>query len=121
MKKITRKNSIIYNQLWINKLIEDQRMDLLPSEKPRYMLSIGEYIALRYSFIDDGIKITKSNSLLFEKEWIKKFEEEKLKLSNIKNREYSYGELLEIKYRELEILNKSNNPEKCLRLKNEVK
>ena len=46
MEKITKKNSILYNQLWINKAIEEGHMDFLPI----HLLpnkSIGEEIELK--------------------------------------------------------------------------
>ena len=122
-EKITRKNSIIYNQLWINKLIEERHIELLPFHKISN-LSIGEYIETIYNKVYgenyiEPIKISKKNSLLFEREWIEKFKEEKLSLPTVnKNSTYSLAELMEIKYKEIEVMkeNKQARIEKCLKL-----
>ncbi len=117
MEKLTKKNSIIFNQLWINKVIEEGRMDLLPSKLDNGM-SIGEYLESKYEENEnDSPKITKKNSYLFEREWKKKFIKEGLHLPRRnKYSVFSYGEILEIRYNEIQIL-KEDNTEKCLELK----
>lgn len=109
MTKITKKNSILYNQLWINKAIEDGLYNLIPIHKNKGK-SIGEYIEERYNNIieNDSIKITKKNSKLFESEWIAKYKEENLSLPSRtiqRQTSYSYGEILELKYFERQLLN----------------
>lgn len=51
-EKITKKNSIIFNQLWINKVIEEGHIELLPSKKPENQ-SIGEYLEEKYKKIEE--------------------------------------------------------------------
>jgi len=101
MEKVTRKNSIYYNQEWINKLMEENKMDLLPTQKPLYNLSIGETIAIKHAFIKDTPKVTKKNSLLFYKQWVEKYFEEGLTIPRERPKEYSIGEYLEIAYPQL--------------------
>ena len=48
MEKITKKNSILYNQLWINKAIEEGNMDFIPVHKLPGK-SIGECIEIKYN------------------------------------------------------------------------
>lgn len=57
-------------------------MKLLPYRKPS-TLSIWEYLEQQYQNIEDQeqIKINKNNSILFEREWIKKYIEEVLEIS----------------------------------------
>ena len=66
--KVTKKTSILFNQLWICKAIEDGNYNFLPSRQIPGM-SIGEYIETRYKSVDskekDSSKITKKNSGLF--------------------------------------------------------
>ena len=117
MEKITKKNSIIYNQLWINKAIEDGNMSFIPIENHvKLRQSIGEYIEEKYKNYKDSPKITKHNSLLFEIEWIKKAKEDNLKIPKPTSK-YTRGEILELLYFEKEIL--KPNPEAVLYLKNE--
>ncbi len=116
MEKLTKKNSIIFNQLWINKVIEEGRMNLLPSKLDNGM-SIGEYLESKYEEKEnDSPKITKNNSYLFEREWKKKILKENIKAPKHKTEKYSIGELCEIKYNEIQLF-KENNKEKCLELK----
>ncbi|MBR3161413.1 MAG: hypothetical protein IKF19_01625 [Bacilli bacterium] len=108
MTKITKKNSILYNQLWINKVIEDGLYNLIPIYKNKGK-SIGEYIEERYNNItkNNSIKITKKNSLLYESEWIAKYKEENLPLPSRtiqRQTNYSYGEILDLKYFERQLL-----------------
>ena len=117
MEKITKKNSIIYNQLWINKAIEDGNMSFIPIENHvKLRQSIGEYIEEKYKDYKDSPKITKHNSLLFEIEWIKKAKEDNLRIPKPTSK-YTRGEILELLYFEKEIL--KPNPEAVLYLKNE--
>jgi len=122
-ERLTKKNSIFFNQLWINKIIEEGRMDLLPSNRPDDGLSIGEYLEQEYNESEDfkqTQKINKKNSLLYEREWILKFKEENLRLpKNHLSSMYSYGEILEIKYKEIEMLReyKESLKNKSLELK----
>ena len=121
-EKLTKKNSIFFNQLWINKIIEEGKMELLPYTKPENNLSIGEYLEQEYNELENinpTPKITKKNSLLYEREWMKKYKEENLRLpKNHLSSMYSYGEILEIKYKEIEFMRsyKENNKEKSLKL-----
>ena len=125
MEKITKKNSIIFNQLWINKIIEEGNMKLLPHIKPG-TLSIGEYLEQQYQNIEDQeqIKINKNNSILFQIEWIRKYNEEGLEIPRKKlTNKYSLGEILELKYFEKEIFIKSREQEKikCIQLNSKNK
>lgn len=122
MTKITKKNSILYNQLWINKAIEDGLYTLIPICKNKDQ-SIGEYIEEKYNNIteNNSIKITKKNSLLYELEWIAKYEEENLPLpsrSIQRQTSYSYGEILELKYFERQLL--KNKTKRLLLLPGEI-
>lgn len=126
MEKITKKNSIFFNQLWINKAIEDGNYHLLISNKPKEY-SIGEIIELRYELEDldpKSKKITEENSILYTREWINKFLEEGLRkyipTRRITTR-YSIGKILSLKYYELTVLNNSKNNQsaKVLKLKGE--
>lgn len=123
MEKITKKNSIIFNQLWINKIIEERHMELLPSYKISN-LSIGEYLETiylsKYSDNNDNpIKISKSNSILLEQEWIEKFREEKISLPTIPpNSKANLVDMMEQKYNEIQSskTNKQKRIEKCIKL-----
>jgi hypothetical protein len=87
MNKITKKNSILYNQLWIKKAIEEGHINFLPVHKLPNK-SIGEHIEIKYkqleyeeilnlrnngllgnykSLIEKTPKITPKNSLLRKK------------------------------------------------------
>ena len=122
-EKITKKNSIIYNQMWINKIIEERHMQLLPFHKISN-LSIGEYLEeiylAKYSDTNDNpIKISKNNSILLEQEWKEKFKEEKLAIPSLSpNSKYSLVERMEIKYNEIQELKetKEKKIEKCILL-----
>ena len=122
MEKLTKKNSIIFNQLWINKILEDGLYHLLPYQKPNNNLSIGEYLENKYNDnYDETQKVTKHNSLLFEREWYLKFKEEGLHIPK-KNpySKYSQGEILSLKYFEIELIReyKESEKNKCLKLNN---
>ncbi len=95
MTKITKKNSILYNQLWINKAIEDGNMSYIPiGNHVQLRQSIGEYIEEKYNNYKETPKITKHDSLLFEIEWIKKAKEDNLKIPKPTSK-YTRGEILE--------------------------
>ena len=108
MTKITKKNSILYNQLWINKAIEEGHMDFLPIFKSN-SISIGEYIEVKYEQYEKNIpqlkttKITKHNSLLFEIEWIRKATEDNIRIPKPTTK-YTRGEILELLYFERELM-----------------
>lgn len=120
-EKITKKNSIIFNQLWINKAIEEGNIRLLPWTKPDD-LSIGEFIEKQYENIEETeqIKINKHNSMLFLREWKEKYIEEGLRIPSrkITTDKYSLGEILALRYFEREILLKKQEEtkNKCLKL-----
>lgn len=125
MEKLTKKNSIIYNQLWITKAIEEGHIDFLPVHKLPGK-SIGEHIEMRYNqlynneftkyrnydslddyyrLLSESPKVTKKESLLFTREWIRKFEEEGRYVPNRRLcQNYSLGEILELKYYEMIVL-----------------
>lgn len=120
--KITKKNSIFFNQLWINKAIEDGNSHLLIYKKDPNK-SIGEIIEENYK-IDDlepkTPKVTRNKSLLFQREWIEKFKEEGLSLPKRSvSTKYSLGEILSIKYFQMEMREriKEHELEKSLKLK----
>ena len=106
--KVTKKTSILFNQLWICKAIEDGNYNFLPSRQIPGM-SIGEYIETRYKSVDskekDSSKITKKNSIIFQREWIQKAYEEGIPLPSRRiSHNYSIGEILELKFFETEML-----------------
>ena len=113
MEKITKKNSILYNQLWINKAIEEGHMDFLPIFKSN-SISIGEYIEMKYEQYEKNIppskttKITKHNSLLFEIEWIRKATEDNIRIPKPTTK-YRRGEILELLYFERELMKWNSN------------
>ena len=123
MTKVTKKNSIIFNQMWVNKIIEERHMELLPSKRITN-LSIGEYLEAVYlSKYSDGndnpIKISKSNSLLLEQEWRAKFSEERMSIPALPpTSKLCLVELMEQKYNEKEAMekNKIRIIEKCIQL-----
>lgn len=140
MEKITKKNSILYNQLWINKAIEEGHIDFLPIH-PLPNKSIGETIELKYNqlyneefnkyyhkgwlddynhLISNHPKVTKRESLLFTREWIIKAKEEGIPIPTRKIcHNYSMGEILELKYFERTNPMEENNPDKSLYLPGE--
>ena len=105
-EKITKKNSILFNQLWINKAIEDGNSFVLISKKEDDK-SIGEIIEERY--IEEDLepkskKVTEHDSILFQREWIEKYREEGLPIPNRRVAlKYSLGQILALKYFELEM------------------
>lgn len=120
MEKITKKNSILYNQLWTIKAIEEGYINLIPDKKLKNM-SIGEQIEINYKKIKitDTPKITKKNSLLFSIEWLNKYKEEGLKLPKYIPNIYSIGEVLELRYFERGLLKEKPHTEDILLLPNE--
>lgn len=104
--KITKKNSIFFNQLWINKAIEDGNSHLLIYKKDPNK-SIGEIIEERY--IEEDLepkskKVTEHDSILFQREWIEKYREEGLPIPNRRVAlKYSLGQILALKSFELEM------------------
>ena len=104
--KITKKNSIFFNQLWINKAIEDGNSHLLIYKKDPNK-SIGEIIEERY--IEEDLepkskKVTEHDSILFQREWIEKYREEGLPIPNRRVAlKYSLGQILALKYFEIEM------------------
>ena len=119
MEKLTKGNSILYNQLWINKAIEEGNINLIPTgEHTKIDKSIGEYIELMYNQIkDEPLKVNKHNSILYTLEWIEKYKEEGLRIPKYIPNKYSIGEILSLKYFERELL--KPNPEEILYLKGE--
>lgn len=106
--KVTRKTSILFNQLWICKAIEDGNYNFLPSKIIPGM-SIGEFIETRYESLDSdkkkSPKITKKNSIIFQREWIEKAYEEGIPLPSRRiSHNYSIGEILELQFFEREML-----------------
>lgn len=103
---IDKKTSIIFNQEWINKVIDEGRMDLLPYKKLEDGESIGEYLENEYKEVGEYSrkKVTIKNSLLFDKEWIRKFREENIKLEKYSSPRYSLGEHLAAKYFRIEMI-----------------
>lgn len=121
-EKITKKNSILFNQLWINKAIEDGNSFVLISKKEDDK-SIGEIIEERYKEEDlepKSKKVTEHDSILFQREWIEKYREEGLPIPNRRVAlKYSLGQILALKYFEIEMRKKfkEREKEKVLELK----
>ena len=104
---ITKKSSILFNQLWICKAIEDGNYNFLPSRNMPN-LSIGELIEARYESKpyaeQKSPKITKKNSILFEREWVSKAIEEGMPLPRrSQSIGFSLGEIIELRFFEREI------------------
>ncbi len=120
--KITKKNSIYFNQLWINKAIEDGNSHLLIYKKDPNK-SIGEVIEAAY--LEEDLesktpKVTRNNSLLFQREWLIKFREENLPLpKRAVPTKYSLGEILYFMDFKREMIErfKEDEKEKALKLK----
>lgn len=88
-----------YNKFWIDKAIEDGNIEFLPPYKIPNNL-IGTYIENKYKNQNNN-KITKKNSLLYQREWLLAAKELGIPIPNRKvcNRNsYSLGELLELSY-----------------------
>ena len=120
--KITKKNSIFFNQLWINKAIEDGNSHLLIYEKDPNK-SIGEIIEDAY--LEEDLepktpKVTRNKSLLFQREWVIKYREENLPMpKRVVSTKYSLGEILyfmDFKRKMIERF-KEDEKEKALKLK----
>lgn len=126
MEQLTKKNSILYNQEWINKAIEEGHMDFIPVHKfPNK--SIGEHIEIKYNqlyneefdkhlhngtleeykhFINESPKVTKRESLLFIRECIKKAREEGIPLPNRRiSLHYNIGEIMELHQYQKDVIN----------------
>ena len=121
-EKITKKNSVLFNQLWIKKAIEDGNSFVLISKKEDDK-SIGEIIEERYKEEDlepKSKKVTEHDSILFQREWIEKYREEGLPIPNRRVAlKYSLGQILALKYFEIEMreIFKEREKEKVLELK----
>ena len=126
IEEYKKKDFALYNQLMIEKAIEEGYLEFLPVKKISNK-SIGEWIELKYNqlyneefdryyqngwlneydrLIGNKPKITKKNSLLYTKEWILAAEELGIPISNriIFNKEdYSLGEMIELLYSENQI------------------
>lgn len=66
MEKINKNNSILNDEYWLKKAINDGRLDLLPVYKPVANLSVGEFIELGYT-LQNQPKVTKANSILYNR------------------------------------------------------
>ena len=121
-EKITKKNSVLFNQLWIKKAIEDGNSFVLKYKKEDDK-SIGEIIEERYKEEDlepKSKKVTEHDSILFQREWIEKYREEGLPIPNRRVAlKYSLGQILALKYFEIEMRKKfkEREKEKVLELK----
>ena len=121
-KKITKKNSILFNQLWINKAIEDGNSFVLIYNKSDDR-SIGEIIEERYLEEDlepKSKKVTEHDSILFQKEWMSKFREENLAIPNRRlSTKHSLGQTLSFIYSQKQFREKikERQKEKVLELK----
>ncbi len=121
-EKITKKNSILFNQLWINKAIEDGNSFVLIYNKSDDR-SIGEIIEERYLEEDlepKSKKVTEHNSILFQKEWMSKFREENLAIPNRRlSTKHSLGQTLSFIYSQKQFREKikERQKEKVLELK----
>lgn len=121
-EKITKKNSIIFNQLWINKAIEDGNSFVLISKK-KDNRSIGEIIEARYLEEDlepKSKKVTEHDSILFQREWIEKYRQEHLPIPNRRlSSKHSLGQTLSFLYSQKEFREnfKEREKEKVLELK----
>ena len=121
-EKITKKNSVLFNQLWIKKAIEDGNSFVLISKKEDDK-SIGEIIEERYKEEDlepKSKRVTEHDSILFQREWIEKYREEGLPIPNRRVAlKYSLGQILALKYFEIEMRKKfkEREKEKVLELK----
>ncbi len=121
-EKITKKNSILFNQLWINKAIEDGNSFVLIYNKSDDR-SIGEIIEERYLEEDlepKSKKVTEHDSILFQKEWMSKFREENLAIPNRRlSTKHSLGQTLSFIYSQKQFREKikERQKEKVLELK----
>ena len=114
-EKITKKNSILFNQLWINKAIEDGNSFVLIYNKSDDR-SIGEIIEERYLEEDlepKSKKVTEHDSILFQREWMSKFREENLSIPNRRlSSKHSLGQTLSFLYSQKQFREKFKEREK---------
>ena len=117
-EKLTKQNSILFNQLWTIKAIEEGYIEFFPYRKSH--LSIGEQIEKKYQkyLLLEEPKITKKTSILFNREWIIKAKKDGVKIPQ-PSKKYSIGEKLELLYFAKELLNWRPDPEDILKLKRE--
>lgn len=121
-EKITKKNSILFNQLWINKAIEDGNSFVLLDRKPGDY-SIGEIIEARYeneNLEPKSKKVTEHDSILFQREWIEKYRQEHLPIPNRRlSSKHSLGQTLSFIYSQKQFREKfkERQKEKVLELK----
>ena len=114
-EKITKKNSVLFNQLWIKKAIEDGNSFVLISKKEDDK-SIGEIIEERY--IEEDLepkskKVTEHDSILFQREWMSKFREENLSIPNRRlSSKHSLGQTLSFLYSQKQFREKFKEREK---------
>ena len=119
-EKITKKNSVLFNQLWIKKAIEDGNSFVLISKK-KDNRSIGEIIETRYLEEDlepKSKKVTEHDSILFQREWIEKYRQEHLPIPNRRlSSKHSLGQTLSFLYSEKEFRENFKEKAKILKLK----
>ena len=119
-KNISKNNSIVYNQYWINKALEDGNSFVLISKKEDDR-SIGEIIEERYLEEDlepKSKKVTEHDSILFQREWIEKFRQEHLTIPNRRlSSKHSLGQTLSFLYSEKEFRESFLEKEKAKILK----
>ena len=119
-EKITKKNSILFNQLWINKAIEDGNSFVLLDRKPGDY-SIGEIIEARYeneNLEPKSKKVTEHDSILFQREWIEKYRQEHLPIPNRRlSSKHSLGQTLSFLYSQKEFRENFKEREKAKILK----
>ena len=121
-KNISKNDSIMYNQLWINKALEDGNSFVLISKK-KDNRSIGEIIEVRYLEEDlepKSKKVTEHDSILFQREWIEKYRQEHLPIPNRRlSSKHSLGQTLSFIYSQKQFREKfkERQKEKVLELK----
>ena len=119
-EKITKKNSVLFNQLWIKKAIEDGNSFVLISKK-KDNRSIGEIIETRYLEEDlepKSKKVTEHDSILFQREWIEKYRQEHLPIPNRRlSSKHSLGQTLSFLYSQKEFRENFKEREKAKILK----
>ena len=119
-KNISKNDSIMYNQLWINKAIEDGNSFVLISKK-KDNRSIGEIIEVRYLEEDlepKSKKVTEHDSILFQREWIEKYRQEHLPIPNRRlSSKHSLGQTLSFLYSQKEFRENFKEREKAKILK----
>ncbi len=119
-KNISKNNSIVYNQYWINKALEDGNSFVLLDKKIGDY-SVGEIIEARYLEEDlepKSKKVTEHDSILFQKEWIEKYRQEHLPIPNRRlSSKHSLGQTLSFLYSEKEFRENFKEKAKILKLK----